>query len=53
MNQYQTIAADSAVIGRSGAIRLHGPEGFAGMRPLRLAQYIGDFALRRPAADRP
>jgi len=32
MNQYQTIAADSAVIGRSGAIRLHGPEGFAGMR---------------------
>ena len=32
MNQYQTVEADSAVIGRSGAIRLHGPEGFAGMR---------------------
>ncbi len=32
MNETQTISGDSAVIGRSGAIRLHGPAGFAGMR---------------------
>jgi methionyl aminopeptidase len=28
----QTLARDAAVIGRSGAIKLHGPVGFAGMR---------------------
>ena len=32
MNQHQTIGYDDAIIGRSGAIKLHGPEGFTGMR---------------------
>ena len=32
MSDLQTMAADAPVIGRSGAIKLHGPVGFAGMR---------------------
>jgi methionyl aminopeptidase len=32
MDQSQNFTADQVVIGRSGAIKLHGPAGFAGMR---------------------
>ena len=32
MTEYHTVTADTAAPGRSGAIKLHGPEGFAGMR---------------------
>lgn len=43
MNEYRTIEQDPAVIGRSGAIKLHGPEGFAGMRAAgRLAAEVLD-----------
>jgi methionyl aminopeptidase len=43
MNRHQTIERDTAVIGRSGAIKLYGPEGFAGMRAAgRLAAEILD-----------
>ena len=44
MNEIQTIAADeSYLIGRVNGIKLHGPEGFAGMRAAgRLAAQILD-----------
>ena len=43
MTEYQTIERDETVAGRSGAIKLHGPEGFAGMRAAgRLAAEILD-----------
>ena len=43
MNDFQAIGVDEAVIGRSGNIKLHGPEGFAGMRAAgRLAAEILD-----------
>lgn len=43
MNQHQTIDRDEAIIGRSGAIKLHGPQGFAGMRAAgRLAAEVLD-----------
>ena len=32
MTDTQLLDQDEAVIGRHGAIKLHGPEGFAGMR---------------------
>jgi len=32
MTEYQTITAETPPAGRSGAIKLHGPDGFAGMR---------------------
>src|SRR3954451_19205114 len=32
MTQYITVAADDRVEARNGVIKLHGPEGFAGMR---------------------
>jgi len=32
MSDTQTISGDDALVGRSGAIRLHGPAGFEGMR---------------------
>ena len=39
----ETLERDNAVIGHSGPIKLHGPEGFAGMRPAgRLAAEILD-----------
>jgi methionyl aminopeptidase len=43
MTEFQSIAVDDGVIGRSGNIKLHGPEGFAGMRAAgRLAAEILD-----------
>jgi methionyl aminopeptidase len=32
MTQYVTVTADDRVEARNGVIKLHGPEGFAGMR---------------------
>ncbi|HWH22608.1 MAG TPA: type I methionyl aminopeptidase [Allosphingosinicella sp.] len=41
-----TLVKDSAVVGRSGAIKLHGPEGFEGMRAAgRLAAEILDVLV--------
>jgi methionyl aminopeptidase len=43
MNQYSVVTADEAYQSRDGAIKLHGPEGFAGMRAAgRLAAEILD-----------
>jgi methionyl aminopeptidase len=43
MTQYITVAADDRVEARNGVIKLHGPEGFAGMRAAgRLAAKILD-----------
>jgi methionyl aminopeptidase len=43
MTQYITVAADDRVEARSGVIKLHGPEGFEGMRAAgRLAAEILD-----------
>ena len=43
MTQYITVAADDRVEARNGVIKLHGPEGFAGMRRAgRLAAEILD-----------
>ena len=35
MTQYITVAADDRVEARSGVIKLHGPDGFEGMRAAR------------------
>src|SRR5690349_23722528 len=43
MTQYITVSADDRVEARNGVIKLHGPEGFAGMRGAgRLAAEILD-----------
>ena len=43
MTQYITVAAEDRVEARNGVIKLHGPEGFAGMRAAgRLAAEILD-----------
>src|SRR3954469_18150794 len=43
MTQYITVAADDRVESRNGVIKLHGPEGFEGMRRAgRLAAEILD-----------
>ena len=43
MTQYITVAADDRAEARNGVIKLHGPEGFAGMRRAgRLAAEILD-----------
>ncbi|MES2147777.1 MAG: type I methionyl aminopeptidase, partial [Pseudomonadota bacterium] len=43
MNDYVTVTADNPLESRNGAIKLHGPEGFAGMRKAgRLAAEILD-----------
>ena len=43
MNDYVTVTADNALGSRNGAIKLHGPDGFAGMRKAgRLAAEILD-----------
>src|SRR5437762_12487182 len=43
MTQYITVAADDRVEARNGVIKLHGPEGFEGMRRAgRLAAEILD-----------
>src|SRR5437870_7315432 len=43
MTQYITVAADDRVEAKNGAIKLHGPEGFEGMRRAgRLAAEILD-----------
>src|SRR3990170_1151543 len=43
MTQYITVAADDRVEARNGVIKLHGPEGFAGMRRAgRLAASVLD-----------
>src|SRR6185503_12806878 len=43
MTQYITVAADDRAEAKDGAIKLHGPEGFAGMRKAgRLAAEILD-----------
>ncbi|MDT9598235.1 type I methionyl aminopeptidase [Sphingosinicella rhizophila] len=43
MNEYRNIEQDESIVGRSGAIKLHGPEGFAGMRAAgRLAAQVLD-----------
>ena len=48
MTEYVTVTADDRVESRRGAIKLHGPEGFAGMRKAgRLAAEILDALTRQ------
>ncbi|HEX8528056.1 type I methionyl aminopeptidase [Allosphingosinicella sp.] len=48
---FETIERDRAIIGRSGGIKLHGPEGFAGMRAAgRAAAEVLDSLVPHVAA---
>ena len=58
MTQYITVAADDRVEARNGVIKLHGPEGFEGMRRAvtrgtALTHHLLSFSRRRPINPEP